>query len=353
MKTMKEFTPPRDVVMSMSRRGDIIRSDFTSEGPHTMNILGKLSALFRPENVNEVDEEGALIDQVVNATEPAIASVAGYREVLLPAVRHALDHYTRVVQAIPGPITVSHQSYRADPLVKALFPSHEEITAALGRSIEVREAIKSHAASNRGSVCALLGMRMRTGDGRRPSRDCVEHTDFAATANLLADHTFRDLAADEDEVRQALRDAAFKSLVKSFASEIKSRQREMRLLKTDRDVSQEFIRVGHDHHHHVVKALDQHLERHAEDLSPEGTLLALVDWLWSPESHLRLEADAGHGVTHIQQGPGSVSSEQHLHLPLLATTDRRQWLVCITRVPIEEAMQAVAQETRAHRYIMV
>jgi hypothetical protein len=109
----------------------------------------------------------------------------------------------------------------------------------------------------------------------------------------------------------------------------------------------------HSHHHHTVKALDQHLERHAEDLSPEGTLLALVDWLWSPESHLRLEADGGHGVTHIQQGPGSSSHEQHLHLPLLATTDRRQWLVCITRVPIEEAMQAVTQETRAHRHIIV
>lgn len=332
--------------------------DVILEESNSMNILGKLSALFRPERVESIDEEAALIDQVVHATDPAIASVPGYRDVLLPAVRHALDHYIQVVQAIPGPITVSHQSYRADPLVKALFPNREEITLALGSSIEVRDAIQAHAASNRGSICALLGMRMRTGDGRRPSRDCIEHTDFAATANLLADHTFRDLAADEDDVRQALRDAAFKSLIKTFAAEIKSRHREMRLLKTDRNVSQEFIRVGagnpdHDHHHHAVKALDQHLERHAEDLSPEGTLLALVDWLWTPESHLRLEADGGHGVTHIQQGPGSSSSEQHLHLPLLATTDRRQWLVCITRVPIEEAMQAVAQETRAHRHILV
>lgn len=331
----------------------MIRSDSIPERPNPMNILGKLSALFSPENIAEVDEESALIDQVVSATEPAIASVAGYREVLLPAVRHAIDHYTRVVEAIPGPVSISYQSYRADPLVKALFPNHEEIAVALGRSIEVRDAIKDHAASNRGSICALLGMRMRTGDGRRPSRDCVEHTDFATTANLLADHTFRDLASDEDEVRQALRDAAFKSLVKTFATEIKSRHREMRLLKTDRDVSQEFIRAGHAHHHHTVRTLDLHLERHAEDLSPEGTLLALADWLWSPESHLRLEADGGHGVTHIQQGPGSASSEQHLYLPLLATTDRRQWLVCITRVPVEEAMQAVARENRAHRHILV
>jgi hypothetical protein len=65
---------------------------------------------------------------------------------------------------------------------------------------------------------------------------------------------------------------------------------------------------------------------------------ALVEWLQFPEEQLRLEGTA---------------DAADLVMPVLIGRDRRHWPVCLTRISLSETADAIARETRVHRYILI
>lgn len=290
-----------------------------------MGLLNRIGTLFQSTPAPAGPTVHAL-DQIGSAL-PQIAALPGSRERLLPAVETALAYYEGISVAIPGPVPISAQGHGGDVLLGTLFPSSEEVIQGLGRSLAVRNSLNWFADHCHDTVVAVMGMRRRE----------------VSPGNVqFADHTIRSLGTDADDTRQCLAEAAFNSLVKSFATQSAERQRQWRLTHSTKAVHRELHqRNGGGNADHLHPAAD-------DEPTPAHELDALLAWLSAPEAHLRIEDGDGHALTgHHAPGNGQ------LHIPMLASSDRRKWLVCLVQFPLDEALRAVAQETQAHRYILI
>lgn len=295
-------------------------------------MLKKLARLFSPPTKDAPDADVA---RVVAAVDPRIGALPDHAAHLGPAIRHARRHFARVAGEIPGPLTVSARRHGRDPALGALFPSVGDIVQGIGRSMDLREAV-GRVDAGADHVHALMGVRRK----RRPDRD--GHGQAAAVELPLSDHTFRGLAPTEQHAREALSEAAFASLIRSFSTGVVGMLRQHRLASSENELNREILsRMGGS----GGAALENHLAEAARSLEPRQILTDLVACLQSPERHLRLDAENGHRVD--TEGPAGI------HLPLLSGTDRRDWLVCVARLPMDEVRMAMEAESRAHRFIMI
>lgn len=309
-----------------------------------MSVIGKLSGLFRSGRPEAKGGHPALAE-VIRLVDPRLAAIPDHAAALSAAIGHASDYFEAQVTAIPGPIGVSRFSHADDPLVNALFPSVDDIQAALGRSIEVRDALAGMVESGQRNAHALLGIR--------PKRTDAAEGGDGESAPAFVDHTFRSLGSGEHDARRYLRDAALSSLVKAFAARLNEERRKHKLLKSELALNKELERPASDAaaqartRRQRDPVLDEYFARTAKEFTPEAILEALVKWLSTPEVQMRLQIGAGDGVvaSAAQQGP--------LALPLLTSNDRRQWLVCFARFSVDEAARAIEQEARSHRYILI
>lgn len=71
------------------------------------------------------------IDMVVEIADPRIRQIRRYRRHMAPSVRDALEYCTDLVGSLRGPVRLSRSQYHADPLVKALFASPDELEEVL------------------------------------------------------------------------------------------------------------------------------------------------------------------------------------------------------------------------------
>jgi len=76
-------------------------------------------------------------EKVVDVADPLIRQARGYRKVLHAPVSGAIDYCRRLVDDVPGPVFLSKSKYHADPLVKAMFASPEELDEVINISPEV------------------------------------------------------------------------------------------------------------------------------------------------------------------------------------------------------------------------
>ncbi len=295
-------------------------------------MLKKLARLFSPASKAGPDPD---VSRVVAAVDPRIGALADHAEHLGPAIRHARRHFARVAGEIPGPITVSARRHGRDPALGVLFPSVGDIVQGIGRSMELREAMK-RADPGADHVHALLGVRRKS----RPDRG--GRGDESGATHHLSDHTFRSLGPTEQHAREALGEAAFSSLVRSFSTGVVGMHRQHRLASSENELNREILsRMGGS----GGEALENHLAEAARSLEPRQIMVDLVACLQNPERHLRLDAGNGHRVDSDGQAG--------IHLPLLSGTDRRDWLVCVARLPMDEVRMAMEAEPRAHRFIMI
>lgn len=275
------------------------------------------------------------IASVAKTIDDKILALPGSRDRLLPAIEYAIAYYEGAIAAIPGPIDVSPHRYGAEPALMAMFPSAQDITAGLGRSIAVRNSISWFVENKHDRVFAVMGTRQRPGSG----------------SAALTDHTFRSLAASEKDARECLCEAAFTSLVNAFASRLKERQREWRQLHADRPPQFGETRSGasavppsNGPSPQQQEIFSRHLDPAANELTAEDGLEALIEWLRLPEAHLRISVDNDHAAS---------GANGNLKLPLMSSTDRRHWLVCLTEFPLQDALGAIGQTPAANRYILI
>jgi hypothetical protein len=301
-----------------------------------MGLISALGGMFGsgPSRNAAVDHAFEVIAKTV---DPTISGLANSRDALQPAVEQALSFYDRSIAAIPGPIAVDATTYQNSVVLKSLFGRSEEISEALGRSLALRSSIRWFVDNNHDDVFAILGMRVRPG-----------------SPGGFVDHTFRSLGTSEQDSRECLREAAFASLVKAFDARTKEKRREWRLRRTDARISDELrSRNGDEPALPFTEDLrDEILDRHAggeHDLTPARALAALIEWLQRPEKQLQVETSDGHPLV----GAVADDGRGELHMPTLACTDRRKWVVCITRFSLPEALAAINQESQPHRYILI
>ncbi len=241
------------------------------------------------------------IATIAKTIDERILALPGSRDRLLPAIQHAITYYQHAIAAIPGPIRVSASLHGSEPMLAAMFPAPEDVTVGLGRSIAVRNSINWFVENRHERVFAIMGTRLRPGS--------------ASTG--LTDHTFRSLAASEQDARECLCEAAVTSLVSAFASRLKEREREWRQLHSA-----------------------------GSELTTEAALKALIEWLRAPEAQFRLSAKEG-------QMAALAASGSRMVLPLLSGSDRRHWLVCLAEFSLQEALGAIGTTPAANRYILI
>lgn len=275
------------------------------------------------------------IATVAKTIDEKILALPGSRDRLIPAIEYAISYYERAIAAIPGPLEVSASRHDSEPALAAVFPSALDITVGIGRSIAVRNSINWFVETQHERIFAVMGTRQRPRDAN----------------SGLTDHTFRSLAASERDARECLCETAFTSLVNAFASRLKERQREWRQLHTDRQTQLAEARAtstvglpGNGPAPQQQEVFAHLLDPAGDELTAEDGLEALIEWLRLPEAQLRVSPT---------DGQTAILAGGNLSLPLMASTDRRHWLVCVTEFSVQEALEAIGQTPAANRYILV
>jgi hypothetical protein len=277
------------------------------------------------------------IATVAKAIDEKILALPGSRDRLLPAISYAIADYERAIAAVPGPIDVSASRHGKEPLVTAIFPAVDDITVGLGRSIAVRNSINWFVENRHERVFAIMGTRTRPG----------------SAAQSLTDHTFRSLAATPHDARECLCEAAFTSLVNGFATHLKERQREWRILHAKQSEADarplQAATPSTGPSPQQLAVFERHLNPAGPELSAEDSLEALIEWLHAPEGHLRVGIAEGQPAARLNLLPGDGS----LTLPLMSSTDRRHWLVCLAEFSSQEALAAIGQYPHPNRYMLI
>lgn len=318
-----------------------------SFGSHTsgMKMIGKLKTLFSPDAART--DLGWHMDRFIELLDPAIKRLPDYRRTLEPATEFAHEYCLRLASALPGPYTMSESGYGADPLLSALFPRREDIPAAFGRSIEVRDKLPAFAHGTAGEVHALLGLRQRV---TAAPPDTPPSLSRAWSKPRFVDHTLRSLATSEQEVRRQFAGAVFDSLRHGYLRRVEEQRRNQKRMHNERQLMLEVASVGGDP---VAPPLTD-VETCADaDLSPAGLLAGLIAWLHTPFEHLRLEMGNEDAQVILPHPDPTQRGLQKLELPTLVGVDRRRWPICLVRFPYEEALAAVGRESMAHRYLLI
>jgi hypothetical protein len=302
-----------------------------------MGLISKIGAMFQPKPATDTSVSHALA-LIAKSVDPALMALPGAQEKLIPAIEFALDYYRRVVDQIPGPVSIATANHDGDDVMRSLFPAASEIGNGLGRSIAVRDSINWFVDRGHDRITAVMGMRVRSHAGNG--------------GNAFADHTFRSLGADEHDTRECICAAAFTSLVKAYTDRMKDKRREWGLLHTEGRIQQELKSRGNGSNTAAASADNGFADRFAgavQTPNHERALDVLVDWLHAPEQRLRLETGDGHPMV----GNAGTDGKSLIQMPTLASADRRRWLVCLVDFPLQEALDAIKRESQSHRYILI
>ncbi|MDR2625241.1 MAG: hypothetical protein LBC37_02825 [Zoogloeaceae bacterium] len=301
-----------------------------------MSLIRKITGLLgheeEPSKVSPVGEKrAALLAHVVEMTDMRIADENNYQEVLLPAIKIARAYYEQSLDIVPGPVALDSTHF----LLSRIFPDAQDIPACLGRSLAVKNELPAYEEkADSPRLYALLGVRIK----QTPENKQV-----------FTDHTVRSLALSPIKVRQILKEAAFDSLLQSFANENLHYEKKLEQARAQYELRQA---VGVAAHHAEDANVMQQgktppLVRAYLNKSADQVLSGLREWLYSPQHLMRISMSEGFLV---QEGG---KDEEEWRLPLMVTQDRRQWNVCLISFPIHMARKALKAEAHNHRFILI
>ena len=276
-----------------------------------------------------------LLDAIVDTLGPAITSARHYEQTIIPALTLATRYFDGQVMEIPGPMTTRSASYDKEPFLRAVFPTVSEIGVALGRSIEVKEMVPRLAQAGHRRAFALMGMR------------CQERDQTVGQPAVLSDHTLTCVSASEAESRSAIRHAACLRVIKSYNAHLDKLRQKGKLLPEEWNIENTGqLQDGNAEKRHLI--FDDYLYAEKE-LQPDNLLRGLVAWFERPFDQFRVVESGLLVSSGRNDGQGSVQ----YHLPLGVTADRRRWLLALIEFSCSEGLQALGQETRVHRYLLL
>lgn len=292
------------------------------------------------------------IERAVEGVDPLLKTVSGYERKLAPSVRRALEYCEELAAGIPGPVEINAGAFGSDPLVHALFAGPDGIAEMLGKSRELREFLADPGQCPADEFFALLGMRQRekTVMGMALHGDVVQN-DVPQRLLYFADHTLGELGGDHAATRQRLRAAAFDGLVRGFAHCVA----ELRQERQDARTAWTVERAGGAVLGERQQLLEERQRRAVASLAPESLLQAFAEWLAAPRERLYLRptevtVDRMGVISNEPRGEGNFST---LRFPELVGRDRRQWIVLVTRMRRQDALDALQRQDRANRYLII
>lgn len=286
-------------------------------------FFNKLSGLVR--GPRALSPTHRFVEKVVAALGPSIAEADNFEPILAQALHSAELYYHQQIQAIPGPFEISASDPGNNPFIQTVFPSRDDVMAALGRSIEVRDFLPALAREGSLEFFALLGCREKVIAGTEP-------------ALQFADHTVRSIGHSEEYCRESLRNSCLHRLLGQFRAHVDTLRHRGKIPKAEWNIENRANVAAADADQATEFVLAE------QELAPDKLLKGLVARLETPEVHPRIESSTVAGAD--QRGTRA-------ELPVMRCADRRQWSVSLVQIPVEEAMNALASESHCHRYILI
>lgn len=143
-----------------------------------------------------------LIERMVQDSDPSIRKVSGYRQQLQTPVESALGYIEGLISSIPGPFSLSAESWDKDPLIHALFVSPDEIRSLLQNCAELKSFFQQSGVKT--AVALLTATKKeRTVFGTAQEGEIIRR-DVSRVAVEFYDHRVVAPAATEAEKRRKL-----------------------------------------------------------------------------------------------------------------------------------------------------
>jgi hypothetical protein len=317
-----------------------------------MNLLPQLFSFFLPVSPHDPDSQAGL-QRIAELVDKALAVTPGFTAQLDGPVAHAREFCARLVDTLPLPVMIGRQSFASDPLVHALFATADDIGAMLAACTPVRAYLDGPRSWREDCFIALMAARRvdKKVLGVALQGEIIR-TDVAQVLLQFSNQTVILPAENPASARDAFLEAAFDSLLLTFARHLARVREDYGALRTEREMERARCRcqpTTAPFPERRIAALDERLQQQLKSLQPEAIIAELADFLMQPEQALSLEPMrlwvTRRGV--IQEGDIHDADAAPICFMELTSRDRRRHLVLPVRVRCDEAREALAREKQA------
>jgi hypothetical protein len=281
----------------------------------------KLARLIFGGGTSQPKGQDALIDEAiekaVDACDPRLRAVSGYKKKLRDATGSAVAHVLAFVGAFAPPLDVSPQLFTTDPRVRAYFGSADQISSVFSDSRPVREFLARP--ENAPLTHFVGGMRMQLDEKRTLTSELRGDTvqrEVLGTAMNFGKHYVGLVAADEKSLRRDIEERAFVRLIEcalermTAERERKSELEEQRaLLKTKLQFikarglgMQPLLEPSDDsapNFAHIEKTLEEVESKLRQAVPPTATLEHQIELMNDVMSHPKDYLSLGRKSAHI------------------------------------------------------
>ncbi len=289
----------------------------------------------------------AATERLVDATDPRLRVVSGYKRKLRAGVERAVDHAVHAGDALSAPLELSRSAFGRDPRVRAMFASAEHLEETLNTSTTIRQWLE-HADASLDTVYALLVVNWAEQQtfGMELEGDIVRR-DVAQVVVNFGNHRFPAVAGQDVEVRREVKKLAFDLLVKAALARLVSQRGQRRELERERLLLSK--KLNELDAAHVGLKLDATPQAAADDPAAAAARLAQIE---SELSELRAEAGTLDDHLKILAATLSQASEHLTLAPVSFVLDHRN--VKRSKPDGETIHAVVFQEARAdNRHALV
>ncbi|MCL1825950.1 MAG: hypothetical protein FWG26_08460 [Betaproteobacteria bacterium] len=325
-----------------------------------MSLLPQFFSRFLPASPPDPDCQASL-QRIAALVDKTLAVTPGFKTRLAAPVAHAREFCARLVDSLPPAVAIDRQCFAADPLVHALFASADDIGGMLAASAPVRTYLTEPRSWRDDCFIALMAARRvdKKVLGVALQGEIVT-TDVPQTLLQFSNQTIILPADNPASARDAFLEAAFDSLLLTFAEHLAHAREAYGSLRAEREmehVRQRSQPTGTAFPERRIAALDERLRQQFQSLRPEAIIAELADFLMQPEQALSLDPTrlwvTRRGV--IQEDTAHDADAASILFMELKSRDRRRHLVLPVCVRCDEAREALARakEKRAEREYML
>ncbi len=172
-------------------------------------------------------------DMVVEVADPRIRQVGRYRKILRSPMQGAMEYCSSLVDSIPGPVRLSRQQYHADPLVKAIFVSAEELEELLRLAPENSD-LPDHR-EERDSVALLTMTRKEKTIFKHEQQGDIITRDVKKRTVSFMDHRLVASSATLNKTKELLKDRGLEVLATIAMEQIASLRGDLAELRERRE----------------------------------------------------------------------------------------------------------------------
>lgn len=294
------------------------------------------------------------IEHVVDEINPRIRAIGDYRKKLRPCVQSSLEYCSELVNHVPDSIEVSSQSWRKEPVVRALFSGVEDLRDVFSQSKEIHDFFDQHADADNCHVLLSTELRERTVLGMEMHGDVLKR-DVKQIAVSFTDHRVVKPSVNESELKKNLEQRAFDNLIRYALENITellaarhSLEEQQRLMKMQLKVahlknkSLEHL-IGDRHSGTInIEAMRQQAEHAGETLKQARARLTTLDdyidrideVLGQPQTHLNVRPiSMCLNEMNIKQDEKSSGAGKVLNLSEASLGDQLKRILLIARFP--------------------